>query len=68
MPLFDFHCQDCDKTAEMLVRSDATPSCPACGSTAMQKLISKPAAPGTSADLVRSARAQAQREGHFSHY
>ena len=68
MPLFDFRCQDCDKTAEMLIRSDTTPSCPACGSTAMQKLISKPAAPGTSADLVRSARAQAQREGHFSNY
>lgn len=68
MPLFDFHCSQCDKTVELLIRGDATPTCPACGNTALAKLVSKPATPGTSAELVRGARAQARREGHFSNY
>ena len=68
MPLFDFHCSQCDKTVELLIRGDATPTCPACGSAALAKLVSKPATPGTSAALVKGARAQAKREGHFSNY
>jgi len=68
MPLFDFRCTKCDKTVELLIRGTATPTCPTCGTDTLEKLISKPAAPGTSAELVRSARAQAKREGHFSNY
>lgn len=68
MPLFDFRCSQCDKTVELLIRGNTSPVCPSCGSTAMQKQVSAPAAPGQSAELVRSARAQARREGHFSNY
>lgn len=68
MPLFDFRCTECDKTVELLIRGETSPVCPTCGSSALQKLVSKPASPGTSAELVRSARAQAKREGHFSNY
>ena len=68
MPLYDFRCPKCAATVELLVRSDAQPPCPACGASPMEKLVSKPAAPGQSAELVRSARAQAKREGHFSNY
>jgi putative FmdB family regulatory protein len=68
MPLYDFRCPKCDKTVELLVRSDAQPACPTCGQAPMEKLVSKPAAPGQSADLVRAGRAQAKREGHFSNY
>ena len=68
MPLYDFRCPKCACTVELLVRSDATPDCPTCGAVPMEKLVSKPAAPGQSAELVRSARAQARREGHFSNY
>lgn len=68
MPLFDFHCSQCDKTFELLIRGDAPAVCPSCGKTPLDKLVSKPAAPGSSAELVRAARAQARREGHFSNY
>lgn len=68
MPIFDFHCRACGTTSELLVRASAVPSCPACGSDALDKRICAPAAPGQSAGLVREARAQAAREGHFSNY
>lgn len=68
MPLYDFRCPACATSHELLVRHAATPACPACGHAALEKLVSKPAAPGTSTDLVRAARAQARREGHFSNY
>lgn len=68
MPLFDFQCTKCGQTSELLVRSTNTPQCPKCGSSEMNKLVSKPAAPGTSKSLVDSARARAKAEGHFSHY
>jgi putative FmdB family regulatory protein len=68
MPLFDFHCSQCDKTVELLIRGSNPAVCPSCGNTEMQKLVSRPATPGSSAELVKSARAQARREGHFSNY
>lgn len=68
MPIFDFHCRACGATSELLVRANAVPTCPACGSDALDKQICAPSAPGQSAGLVREARAQAAREGHFSNY
>ena len=68
MPLFDFHCSSCDKTFEVLVRSDTVPTCPQCGSTALDKCVSKPSEPGKSQGLIAAGRAAAAREGHFSHY
>ncbi|CAG0950615.1 hypothetical protein MTYP_00170 [Methylophilaceae bacterium] len=67
MPLYDFHCSTCNKTLELLTRHDSKPACPECGRE-MQKLLSRPAAPGQSASIIASARAQAAREGHFSNY
>jgi putative FmdB family regulatory protein len=68
MPIFDFKCQDCDQTIELVVLGSSTPVCSSCGSTKLTKLISVPAPQGKSAGLVRSARAQAAREGHLSNY
>lgn len=68
MPLFDYRCPACDRVFELLVRADTVPACPTCGGTALEKQLSRPAAPGKSAGMLRSARAQAAREGHFSHY
>ncbi|MFL9824974.1 FmdB family zinc ribbon protein [Rhodoplanes sp. SY1] len=68
MPLYGYHCATCDKDFELLVRASDTPACPTCGSAALTRLVSRPAAEGRSKDLIRSARAQAAREGHFSHY
>lgn len=68
MPLFDFRCPACERSFELLVRGSQPPSCPRCGGTALEKLVSAPAAPPQSGELVKQARAQARREGHFSNY
>mgnify|MGYP003346501573 CR=1 FL=1 len=46
MPIYEFHCQDCEKDSELLVRSSdwkGTP-CPKCGSTRLEKKFSSFAA------------------------
>lgn len=68
MPLFDFHCKKCDRSFELLVRGSVTPACPECESEEVDKLVSRPAAPGKTAALLARGRAQAAREGHFSNY
>lgn len=68
MPLYDYHCKTCDKTFELLVRSSTLPVCPSCGSGTIDKLVSAPIAPPRSPGIIASARKQAAREGHFSHY
>ncbi|MSU61891.1 MAG: zinc ribbon domain-containing protein [Pedosphaera sp.] len=42
MPIYEFHCSDCDKDSEVLVRSSdwKGTSCPKCGSTKLQKKLS----------------------------
>ncbi|MEK8033369.1 zinc ribbon domain-containing protein [Ideonella sp. DXS29W] len=68
MPLYDFHCRACQAGFELLVRGGAAPQCPACGSTDLERAISRIAPAGKTAALVASGRRQAAREGHFSHY
>jgi putative FmdB family regulatory protein len=68
MPLYGFHCRDCDNAVELLVEMSERPRCPACGSRKMDRQVSRVAAPGKSADLVKAARKQAASEGHFSNY
>ena len=68
MPIFDFHCPHCEVTTEFLIRGDAAAACPRCGAADLEKQVSAPVAPGTSAGKVKAARAQARREGHFSNY
>lgn len=68
MPLYDYRCTDCDRTFELLLRSSDTPLCPACNGSNLEKLVSCPATPGQTAELLSKARAQAAREGHFSNY
>jgi putative FmdB family regulatory protein len=68
MPLYDYRCKDCDKTFELLLKISETAVCPECGGQNMEKQVSKPAAPGQTAELISRARAQAAKEGHFSNY
>ena len=45
MPLFDYQCEDCGKTVELLMSTNADqPTCSACGSANMKKLLSAPSA------------------------
>ena len=68
MPLYDFHCAACDATSELLIRFDAQPDCPHCGSSAMTRAVSGTVAPGTSKGLIKAGRARAAREGHLSNF
>lgn len=67
MPLYDFHCSQCDAVHELLARSDDKPLCPTCGAE-MIRLVSIPQAPSKSAAFIKRSRAQAAKEGHFSNY
>ncbi len=40
MPIFEYACQDCRHQFETLVRSGATPTCPKCHSTQLDKQLS----------------------------
>ncbi|KIZ45861.1 MULTISPECIES: zinc ribbon domain-containing protein [Rhodopseudomonas] len=68
MPLYGFHCADCDSDVELLLGLSEKPRCPSCDGRKMTRLISRPAAPGKSAGMVQSARARAAREGHLSNF
>jgi putative regulatory protein, FmdB family len=68
MPLYSYHCTACDDAFETLVRSSETPTCPACGSDRLERLVSLPAAEGKLKGVAARARAVAAREGHFSNY
>jgi len=68
MPLYGFHCENCDTDRELLVGMSDKPRCPSCGSRKMVRLISRPAPPGKAKGVVRAARAQAAREGHLSNF
>jgi putative FmdB family regulatory protein len=68
MPLYSFHCAQCDKDVELLIGFSEKPTCPFCGGADMQRLMSRVAPEGKSAGIVKSARAQAAREGHLSNY
>ncbi|MFA6902503.1 MAG: zinc ribbon domain-containing protein [Gallionellaceae bacterium] len=68
MPIYDYRCRDCNKTFDLLVRTDTVPLCPACTSENLEKLVSVLAPHGKTADILKQARSQAAREGHFSNY
>ncbi|MGB9117216.1 FmdB family zinc ribbon protein [Bradyrhizobium sp.] len=68
MPLYSYRCAECDKDIELLISSSDTPACPTCGSQDLERLVSRTAPEGKSRGLVKSARAQAAREGHLSNY
>jgi putative FmdB family regulatory protein len=42
MPIYEFHCEKCDKDSEVLVRSSSWKGakCPHCGSTRLSKKLS----------------------------
>jgi putative FmdB family regulatory protein len=40
MPLFEYRCLNCDSQFELLIRGGATPLCPSCGGTSLEKIIS----------------------------
>ena len=51
MPLYEFHCKQCDVDFEQLMRSDENPECPDCGTSKVEKLFSVPAAHSGTSEL-----------------
>ncbi|WP_234192536.1 FmdB family zinc ribbon protein [Pseudacidovorax sp. NFM-22] len=69
MPLYDYHCSVCGHGFEALVRAGATPpACPACGSTAVDKALSRIAPAGRIEAIRMSNRRAAAAAGHLSHF
>ena len=68
MPIYDYNCQACGHPFEALVRADSTPACPQCGSTALEKCLSR-IAPAGKIEAIRMAhRRVAAAQGHLDHY
>jgi putative FmdB family regulatory protein len=64
MPLFEYHCHECRKDAELLLRRhDEKPSCPHCGSPKMEKLLSAIGAPIISDQPRSQSRADGETCG-----
>lgn len=40
MPIFEYHCSDCGREFEQLVRASSTPACPHCASEHLEKKLS----------------------------
>lgn len=66
MPIFEYSCKGCGKEFEALVLpTTGAPSCPACQSTELDKLISMPAIKSeTTHDLaMRAAKKRDKKQG-----
>jgi putative FmdB family regulatory protein len=68
MPLYDYTCDECGQTFELLVGSATVAVCPHCGSNRLQQLIGAPIAPGKSAAIMAAGRARAANAGHATNY
>ena len=68
MPLFSYRCAGCGAGFEALVLGSDSPVCPECGGTALEQQLSRTAAEARTPGVVKRARAQAAKEGHFSNY
>ena len=40
MPLYEYDCKDCGQHAEVLVRGQEEPHCPACAGTNLERVLS----------------------------
>ena len=40
MPLFEYRCSGCQSQFELLIRGSAVPTCPTCGSTSLDRILS----------------------------
>lgn len=68
MPLFDYHCTQCNADFELLVRASTVPTCPHCASTVLEKCVSRIAPAGKIEAIRASNRRAAAAQGHFNNY
>jgi putative FmdB family regulatory protein len=55
MPLFEYHCKKCDHQFELLVMGSTVPTCPACNSKKLEKMLSTFAVSTNSSGVARKA-------------
>lgn len=66
MPIFEYACKSCKKEFEALVLpTTGAPKCPACASTDLEKLISRPAIKSESTHglAMKAAKKRDQKQG-----
>ena len=65
MPIYEYRCQACGHTFELLVFKTTVPACPACRSEALERLISLPAIKSetTHALAMDAAKARDRKQG-----
>jgi len=68
MPLYGFHCQDCDTNAELLIGASDTPVCPKCGSAKMERLMSRIAPEAKLKAAAKVWRKYAESQGDLSNF
>jgi putative FmdB family regulatory protein len=68
MPLYSYHCAECDKDSELLMRFDDKPVCPACGGVKMEPMVARVAPDFKLKAKAKLWRAAAEREGHTSNF
>lgn len=63
MPIYEYRCRDCRKTFEVRVRGDDASSCPHCGGSSLDKLITAPfiSSGQTARQAGRTCRGQEER-------
>ena len=69
MPLYEYHCNDCNEDFEKMVRfseADQSAACPACQSPDTTKKISRMAAYGRSLNGISSSSHSCGSSGGFS--
>lgn len=68
MPLYGYHCQDCNTDSELLHGASDTPVCPKCGSPKLTRLMSRIAPEAKLKAAAKIWRKQAEREGDLSNF
>jgi len=68
VPLYSYHCSNCDNEFEILVGVSETATCPACGSAKLEQMMSRIAPDQKTKSFLKAARAQAGREVHLSNF
>ncbi len=56
MPIYEYKCNKCGGTFEVLVRASEKPACPQCGSKRLKKLVSGFSAPSGKSPCGRSKK------------
>jgi putative FmdB family regulatory protein len=68
MPMYEYHCKSCQSEFERLVRTGTVPTCPQCGASDLERVVSRIAPAGKIEAIRASNRRLAASQGHFSNF